>query len=72
MWLNLINAGHTYTGMHEMFVFFFFLDDMLTNNYLILVANTNTITDNFTFFFFKKFVTSSFLCTPEVDDLFMI
>lgn len=35
-----------------------------TDNYLILMADTDKISDNFTFLYFIKFVTCS-LCTVE-------
>lgn len=36
----------------------------MTDDYLLLMADTDKITDNVIFLYFKKFLTCS-LCTPE-------
>lgn len=45
-------------------IWIFFLSDTMTNNYQLLMADSDKITNNFTFLCFKELVTFSF-CTSD-------
>lgn len=40
----------------------------ITDNHLLLLANTDTITENFTFLYLRKKFTTCSLCTPGGEE----